>query len=369
MQTGYYISGAGHVGLICFMLFGGLLSSEPLPFETTTNVSVISGEEFAALVAQAEPAAVAVQPDQTEAPVEEEAPSVADVTPVEEAPAPVPQEAPEVETPPDVSELTPPVTEVEPDAPVEPAPPAVEDTVTAALPEAERAQEQQADRVAPEPVAPPPPDAAVADTVQEAVNDGETAEQQAEEAEATAPEEAATEIVTEAEEPASAPTQSMRPQTRPSRPAPVETAQETPAEETPAQEAPTDAIADAVAEAVAGTQSDTPAPSGPPLTRGERDALRVAVSSCWNVGSLSTDALATTVVVAVDMAENATPVNSTIRMLSFSGGTEAGARQAFEAARRAIIRCGARGYNLPRDKYAQWREIEMTFDPSGMRLR
>ncbi len=366
MQTGYYISGAGHVGLICFMLFGGLLSSDPLPFETTTNVSVISGEEFAALVAESTPDAVAVQPDQTETPVVEEAPSLSEVAPVEETPAPPPpQEVPEAETPPDVSELTPPVTEVEPDAPVEPAPPVVEDTVTTALPEAEQAQEQQADRVAPEAVAPPPPDTQVADTVQEAVTEGEDATEQAEEAEATAPDAAATEIVTEAETPASAPTQSMRPQTRPTRPAPVETAQDTPAEEPQ-----TDAIADAVAAAVADAASDdAPAPSGPPLTRGEKDAMRVAVSSCWNVGSLSTDALATTVVVAVEMAENATPVSGSIRMLSFEGGSEAGARQAFEAARRAIIRCGARGYNLPREKYAQWREIEMTFDPSGMRLR
>lgn len=368
MQIGYYISGAGHAALIGFLLFGGVLSTEPLPFETTTNVTVLSGDEFAALIAQSTPDAVAVTPDQTETPAVEDAPSIAETTPVEETPPPPPpQEAPEAETPPDVSALAPPVAEVEPEAPAEPTPPVVDETVTAALPEADQAQEQQADRVAPEAVAPPPPDAQVADTVQEAVTEGENAQQQAEEAQATAPEAAATEIVTEAETPASAPTQSMRPRTRPTRPEPVQTA------ETPVEDAPTapanDAIADAVAQAVAEGQSTAAAASGPPLTRGERDALRVSVSNCWNVGSLSTDALATTVIVAVDMAEDATPVTSSIRMLSFSGGTEAGARQAFEAARRAIIRCGARGYNLPREKYAQWREIEMTFDPSGMRLR
>lgn len=364
MQTGYYISGAGHIGLICFLLFGGLLSSDPLPFEATTNVSVISGEEFAALIAQNTPDAVAVQPDQTETPVVEEAPTVTETTPVEEPPAPAPQEAPALETPPDVSELTPPVAEVEPDAPIAPTPPVLQEDTAALEPPAEEAQPREAPRVAPDAVAPPPRDAQVADTTQEAVTQAENGEQVAEEAEATAPEEATTEIVTEAEQPASAPTQSMRPKTRPSRPAPVETAQDA-----PAQQAPTDAIADAVAEAVSGTQSETPAPSGPPLTRGERDTLRVAVSSCWNVGSLSTDALGTTVVIGVDMAENATPVTSSIRLLSSSGGSDAGAQQAFEAARRAIIRCGARGYNLPREKYAQWREIEMTFDPSGMRLR
>ena len=40
-----------------------------------------------------------------------------------------------------------------------------------------------------------------------------------------------------------------------------------------------------------------------------------------------------------------------------------------EAARRAIIRCGASGYNLPVEKYDQWRDIEMTFNPERMRIK
>ena len=39
------------------------------------------------------------------------------------------------------------------------------------------------------------------------------------------------------------------------------------------------------------------------------------------------------------------------------------------SARTAMLRCGASGYDLPADKYDQWREVEITFDPSGMRLR
>ncbi|MDO7707324.1 MAG: energy transducer TonB, partial [Loktanella sp.] len=42
---------------------------------------------------------------------------------------------------------------------------------------------------------------------------------------------------------------------------------------------------------------------------------------------------------------------------------------AFQAARRAILRCQSGGYQLPADKYDQWKEVEITFDPSGMRLR
>ena len=60
---------------------------------------------------------------------------------------------------------------------------------------------------------------------------------------------------------------------------------------------------------------------------------------------------------------------ASIEMLSASGGSAAAARQAFEAARRAIIRCGASGYDLPTEKYDRWRNIEMTFNPEKMRIR
>ena len=99
------------------------------------------------------------------------------------------------------------------------------------------------------------------------------------------------------------------------------------------------------------------------------NALRVAVSQCWNVGSLSTDALNTTVVVGFDMQPSGIPVTSSITFLDSSGGTAAAAQQAYEAARRAIVRCGAKGFDLPSDKYDQWKEIEMTFNPEQMRIR
>ncbi len=105
------------------------------------------------------------------------------------------------------------------------------------------------------------------------------------------------------------------------------------------------------------------------MTSGEKDALRVAVQQCWNVGSLSSDALSTTVVVFVSVAQTGVPDAGSIRMVDYSGGSDAGARGAFEAARRAIIRCGARGFPLPADKYDQWREMELVFNPEGMRMR
>jgi hypothetical protein len=84
------------------------------------------------------------------------------------------------------------------------------------------------------------------------------------------------------------------------------------------------------------------------------------------VGTLSSEATQTVVVVSMQMNQNATPVVGSITMDSFEGGSSASARRVYDAARRAIIRCGAQGFNLPQEKYSQWQTIEMTFDPRKM---
>ncbi|MBF9059911.1 energy transducer TonB, partial [Rhodobacterales bacterium HKCCSP123] len=118
------------------------------------------------------------------------------------------------------------------------------------------------------------------------------------------------------------------------------------------------------------TEPTPPAqPSGPPLTAAARDGFRIAVSSCWNVGSLSNEAQATTVVVGFDMSREGRPVDGTLRLVSYDGGSQSAAQQAYEAARRAILRCGANGYGLPAESYDHWRQVELVFNPEGMRLR
>jgi hypothetical protein len=134
-------------------------------------------------------------------------------------------------------------------------------------------------------------------------------------------------------------------------------------------------VNDALAEALSGAASDEPqagsgtAESGPPLTGGEKDGFLRALSQCWNLGSLSTDAMQTIVTVGFDMSEDGKPVGSSIQMVSSSGGSNESARQAYEAARRAVMRCGAKGFPLPGDKFTSWQHIEVTFDPTNMRLR
>jgi hypothetical protein len=373
VHTGHYISGAGHLALLVWLIFGDVFAAEPLPFQAT-DVSVISGAEYAALVAGArapqsvtevaQPSSPEITPDAPE--VQASTDSETDQNPPQQTPAPAEEVAP------DASEIAPlpPPAEVADEAPVLPEPPA---DVAVLVPEvSDRPVPQAAERIAPEAVAQPDPEALPDPVEQEAVAPDTSGEVMQDPAEATAPEAAATEIVTEAEKPAAAPEQSPRPPARRPEP-PVQTATPKPEE---APEAPSntedsteDAVASALAEALAAPSSAPAVPQGPPLSSGEKESLRVAVSNCWNVGALSTDALNTTVVVAVSMAQDGKPLVPTIRMLASSGGSDGAARQAFEAARRAIIRCGAKGFDLPSEKYSQWQEIEMTFNPERMRVK
>ena len=412
MNVGHIISGSAHAGLIGWLLVGGWVMPSPPPVEIT-EVAIVSTEEYNSIIAAQQPPGAATEVEAPEAPAPEaaEAPEVSDTTDVQpESAEPEVTESAEPDTAPEQPDVTPPApAEVADEAPVIEQP--SQDVAVlqpAPQPEPDPAP-RDVPRVAPTPVARPEPDVKVDEQVQEPVvrDEAAPAPDQREEQEATAPEEATTEIVTEADKPKPlAPSSSIRPKSRPPvqtaavekpaekptpkpaekpaekpAPKPAETAAEKPAPkpaEKPAQTAekpaaapkPGDkaAINDALAKALG--QSDAPrAPAGPPLTGGEKEALRVAVSNCWNTGSLSSEALRITVVVGVSMSEDARPVAGTIRLISSTGGSDAAAKQAFEAARRAIIRCGASGYSLPVEKYDHWRDIEMTFNPEKMRIK
>lgn len=373
MNTGQIISGVGHASLIAWAVLGGSFNAEPLPFEVT-EVTAISAEEYAALTApQASPEAVA-NVDTPQPPQAGDAPSLsseADSAPAQSDPeasqAPPPDEVPQVEEP-----SPPPQAEVSDAPPEPPSPP--EDVAVLAPEVSSRPQAREAPRVAPEPVAQPEPDVRIDDVERQETRPDPEADTSMPDEEATAPEEATTEIVTEAERAeAAAPSRSLRPKGRPARPEPAETPEQTEQTAQPAQDAPEPddrAVADALAEALgqAGATGQTGTPQGPPLTAGEQDGLRVAVQQCWNVGSLSSDALRTTVVVGVAFNRDGT-VAGDVRQISATGGSGDAARQAFEAARRAILRCGASGFDLPPEKYDHWREIEMSFNPENMRIK
>ncbi len=144
------------------------------------------------------------------------------------------------------------------------------------------------------------------------------------------------------------------------------------ADEAPPEDDPlAAAIAGAVADAISSSPDAAPAAgaaAGPPLSQGERDAFRVAVERCWIVDPGS-PAASVTVIVGLRMTRDAKPDTASINLLGAQGGDESAVRTAYEAARRAILRCGAEGFPLPAEKYERWAQVEMTFNPEGMRIR
>lgn len=355
MDTGQKASAVLHLGLVGWVLVFDLFHAPSDDMErAVAEVSLVSATEFAALSAPPAPE-----------------PTADPTPPPRRTPAPQPEPEPQPDTAP------------EPDstgAIFSPQPtPGV----------AERPAPRPVDRVAPTPTEAPPEDAAIDLTARPQTSADAPGDVVLPEQEQVAPPEATTEIVTEAtetdtdslERAAAAPTVSPRPRTRPERPALAEgtnTAEPTPdpaPEPTPEPAAdPDTTVASEVADAVAAALADSLAGIGtvPPqtgLSASEADRLRLAIQQCWNIGTLSTEAQQVTVTVGFSMTPGAVPEQGTIYMVDNSGGSEGAVSQAFDAARRAIIRCQGDGYGLPPESYDAWRDVEITFNPEGMRLR
>lgn len=363
MQTpGMYISAVGHVGLIGWLLLGWGMQSQPLPMEVM-DVSVMSGEEFEQMMAARTPVpgdappTAPVQPQIDLAP-----PPPAVETPPEPAPLPKPVETPMSEAlPPPAPEMPP--ADVTDAAPAAPAPPAMP-VPAPDLPPSDDPTQAPANRIASTPVAPPPPDAQISDIAREAVVPDETAtaEVAVPEQQATAPEQTATEIVIADERPRGAVERSLRPIARPARPAPpaAAAAPQTATEPAPAPVPDTsDAVADSAAPAV---------PLGQALTGAEIGNVQSAISQRWQVDAGSESAQIV-VTVSFRLTRNGV-IDGDVALVSATDGAASAQDAAYQRARRAVwsvSRSG--GFSLPDDKYDQWREIEITFDPSGVRLR
>jgi len=93
--------------------------------------------------------------------------------------------------------------------------------------------------------------------------------------------------------------------------------------------------------------------------------LRPAISRCWNVAGLSPEARAGSVTLSVRFDEAARPLPDSFRRVGYERMSEPAAQEAYEAARRAVIRCGTQGYDLPPEKHALWKELHLTFDPGA----
>ncbi|RJE80636.1 hypothetical protein [Paracoccus sp. JM45] len=107
-------------------------------------------------------------------------------------------------------------------------------------------------------------------------------------------------------------------------------------------------------------------PMGQPMSFSEREGLRFAIQNCWNVGALSVEASRMTVSVGFSLTPQGVPEQNSFRIVDFDGGSDAGAQQAYDVARRAILMCGGSGFDLPASKYGRWRDVVVKFRPDGI---
>lgn len=115
------------------------------------------------------------------------------------------------------------------------------------------------------------------------------------------------------------------------------------------------------------SQNDLPQSSSvdsPPLTGAEKTAFRKAVQGCYVVNPEVSNVIVT---IRFSFEPSGRVIPSSIHMVDGAGGTDAEIENAFTAATRAILRCQGSGYDLPPEKYDQWRVAELTFDRDGMR--
>jgi len=102
------------------------------------------------------------------------------------------------------------------------------------------------------------------------------------------------------------------------------------------------------------------------MTADLADALKSQIYQCWNLTSLAGTPNAADLVVDFDLRLNK---DGTVAALQLSGASAAAAarnpytRAAAETGRRAIYQCQGQGYRLPAERYSQWNQISLRFDP------
>lgn len=103
------------------------------------------------------------------------------------------------------------------------------------------------------------------------------------------------------------------------------------------------------------------------LSKDEIAHFQVQVARCWNIGNNTGPLPVVTITFALD--PRGKPIPDSLELIGAGKDTSDAVKSAYGAARRAILRCGAKGYELPLEKYELWRNIELTFNPERMSLR
>ena len=378
MHIGHYISGFGHFNLLFWAILGGLFESNETPPFDMVNVSVISTTEYAAIIMPDAPPNAKILVDKILNPsLESEAlpeQSTSEETPVNMTnPYRMEKTAKPDKVPRRLNPLRTPMPQFDDKLPDLDTPSS--DRLSMLKSPNRIEAPYKVDRIAPMAVAPSVPDIRIDDQTREAalpveaLNSPEIPEpEQISQPKETAEPEVAVEITSEVlKDLPMAPKISLRPKARPSLAIDPKTKEDN-IRVNNTQEQSINAALKTALENNANSGIAQKAPSGPPLTASEKDGLRLTVQKCWvvDVGSQAANVIVT---VSISMNSDGTVIANSLRLKNSQGGSEGAVEAAFQAARRAILRCQKKSYDLPEEKYDHWREIEFTFDPRKMRIR
>ena len=386
MDIGVKISGTAHAILISIAIFGAPIfsSDEENPIQIS-EVSLISLEEFELLtkenmpVFQSEPEPEVQEPE-PELEVQEPEP---EPEPEPELEVQEPEPEPEVQEPeqePEVQEPEPEVQEPEPEPEVQEiinesdsdliAPIADEDNLGELTPEfnenaAPKAAEIISD-VSNEAPEEPADIGALEDTSFEKVNGADEEKLEIELNENTPAEESTTQIVTEAEEQKSdlVPSRTSKPKSRPKN---LKTTKEIAIKPKLKPKEVVEAEKDTTAESILESLKEKKEPEPflnltPAQKESVGNIIRNKMRLCWNPPVGVENGLTNVMILGLKFDIDGKLVESPVNLTPNSG---VGSLQAFEAARRAVIRCSP--YNeLDPEIYDGWKELNLKFNPKNM---
>ena len=379
MSIGTYISVTMHASMVGWLLLNGNFESTPREI-SVTEVSLVSAEMFDIALNNTPPEVEAsIETAVAQPPVEEIAPklSIKPDAPVMDREQPVMVSPQDDNTPPQISEQPEPLEDLVVILPSELISPTVSPTSPDTLEISLKPKPRQSNRITSKTVAPSEPEVDIGDFTRDAVSPQEMLSSEKKPQTATAPEASTSEIITEAEKPSKlprvavlAPEQSVRPKRRSIK---IKLDKEQPKQ----TEQTIDPLAAALNEALTGSTNESESEASTEsqktvieaLAPGTIRGMQLAISPCWNLGASSSAALSTTVVVGMELSIEGKPLASSIYLVGYEGGDDASAQRAFETAQRAINDCGAKGFELPADKYSAWKKVEITFNPERMRVR
>ncbi len=98
-------------------------------------------------------------------------------------------------------------------------------------------------------------------------------------------------------------------------------------------------------------------------------ALNAWIGRGYSIGMLSVTSADTAVTVAFDLDEGGRVTVPSVRLVADGAVPDRATWQAFETARRAIIRMGRDGLPLPPDVSGTWKSVVLMFNPEGMQFR